>query len=535
MTYYAKIRHLGNLLLKLETRSKNGSGKKLLLINLSYLIPGLFLPWILVKQNTDPTGFQFSFLTFLFYSLILAFTIISELDNLIISRSEAEILSALPIDDKLIVRAKMYMLQRYITFLCLPLLLPGGIFYFSIMRSFPRTIMFIIAGFMMCFLTVNVIIMLYAMAIRTFKAGRIGSYTLYFQLFMILLMIAGYQLVSFGITGIAGSSISSYMSVLISKGVINYLPPGWFAFLAAREQYVVEWSLILKIVLPIAICFLSYISLNMYLHENYGAIKERFLNSKILEAAPSGKKRFFLFEWGSEFVNNIYLRSATERSSYGLINTLYAKDKTVRLAILPMVIIPIGLALFALFTNQLPPPMARSYFETKPVFHISLLLAVLVVLNTAIIGVKVTNFSGAAWVYDSYPMSSVRSFRNGFRKFFVVNLLVPVCLGLGVIFIFKIPFDQAVLHTVFIFASANLYNSIYNSFSRALPFTRENTVINSIQRMSSIIYPFIFGVFIVMLQLFVYRSMLNVLIAILAIFSITFWINYFAFVRNSAR
>nr|HMT11611.1 hypothetical protein [Ignavibacteria bacterium] len=99
----------------------------------------------------------------------------------------------------------------------------------------------------------------------------------------------------------------------------------------------------------------------------------------------------------------------------------------------------------------------------------------------------------------------------------------------------KIPLDQAVLHTVFIFASANLYNSIYNSFSRALPFTRENTVINSIQRMSSIIYPFIFGVFIVMLQLFVYRSMLNVLIAILAIFSITFWINYFAFVRNSAR
>lgn len=535
MTYYAKIRHLGNLLLKLETRSKNGSGKKLLLINLSYLIPGLFLPWILVKQNADPTGFQFSFLTFLFYSLILAFTIISELDNLVISRSEAEILSAMPIDDKLIVRAKMYMLQRYITFLCLPLLLPGSIFYYSLMRSVPRAIMFILAGFMMCFLTVNLLVMLYAMAIRTFKAKRIGSYTLYFQLFMILLMIVGYQLVSFGITGIAGSSVNSYMSILLSKGIVNYLPPGWFAFLAAREQYVLEWSLILKVILPIAITFLSYISLSMYLHENYSAIREKFLNSKVIEVAPSGSKRFFLFEWGHDFVNSLYLRSATERSSYGLINTLYAKDKTVRLAILPMVIIPIGLALFALFTNQLPPPMAKSYFETKPVFHISLLLAVLVVLNTAIIGVKVTNFSGASWVYDSYPMSSIRSFRNGFRKFFVVNLLVPVCLGLGLIFLIKIPMDQAVLHTMFIFASANLYNSIYNTFSKALPFTKENTVINSIQRMSSIIYPFIYGVFIIMLQLFVYRSMLNVLIAILAIFCITFWINYFAFVRNSAR
>jgi hypothetical protein len=532
MTYYSKIRQLGSLLLKMETRSKNGSGKKLLLINLSYLIPGLFLPWILVKQNADPTGFQFSFLTFLFYSLILAFTVISELDNLVISRSEAEILSAMPIDDRLIVRAKMYMLQRYITFLSLPLLLPGSIFFYSIMRSVPRAIMFIAAGSMMCFLTVNILVMLYAMAVRTFRTRSIGTYTLLFQLLMILLMIVGYQFVSFGITGIAGSTVNSYMSILQSKGVVNFLPPAWFAFLTTRNQYVFEWALILKIVLPIAICLLSFLSLSMYLHENYGSIRERFLNSRIIEPVHSAKRRFFLSVWISDFIENIYLRGGTERSSYGLIRTLYSRDKTVRLAVLPMIIIPIGLALFALFTNQLPQPMAKSYFEMKPVFHISLLLAVLVVLNTAIIGVKVTNFSGASWIYDSYPMSTFRSFRNGFRKFFVINLLIPVCTGLGIIFIIKIPLDQALLHTLFIFASANLYNSIYNTLSKTLPFTKENTVINSIQRMSSIIYPFLFGIMIILLQLFVYRNLLTASIAILGLYSVTFWINYFAFVRH---
>jgi len=533
VTDAGKVKTLGRLLLKLETRSRNGSNRKLLLLNISYLIPGILLPWILLKQNTDPTGFEFAFLTYMFYSLILSFTIIAELDNMIISRTEIDLFSSMPVDDRLLVNAKMYMLLRYVFFLSVPMLVPGSIFYFLMIKSYSRTFIYLASGLMLCIFAVNIIVLLYSAALRIFKSKNLSTYTLFFQLIMVLMLIVGFQFISFGITGKSGSTISSYFYSLQTRGILDFLPQAWYALLPAKNNYILDWALILKFLLPLVICCMSYFSLKMYLMENYPYIREKFLYSQVFSSGESGeKRRFFIFQMASDFIQNVYLRNNLERSSYGLIKSLYKNDKTVKLAILPMIVIPAGLALFALVTSQLPEPFARNYFAARPVFHISILLCVIVVLNTAIIGVKVTNYPGVSWIYESYPVESLRHFKNGFRKFFMVNLLIPVCILLGIIFAIKIPLEQALVHSLFIFASANLYNSIYNLFSKTLPFTKENTLINSLQRMASILYPFLYGIVIVLIQLYVYSSMVTALIAIIAIITINFWLNYFGFVRE---
>jgi hypothetical protein len=530
-----KIKLLGKLLLKLETTSKSGSNRKLLLINISYLLPGIFLPWLLIKQNTDPTGFEFAFITFLFYTMIISFTVVTELDNIIISKTEADLITSMPVDDSLIVRAKMFMILRYSAFLMLPLLLPGGIYFYSIVKSLPRALLYVSAGFMVCFLFTSIIILLYSIALKVFRSSGISAYTLAFQLLLILGMIIGYQFISLGVTSKAGSITGSYVSSMQAKGIIDYFPQSWFALLPARNNYLPDLALMLKLLLPVFICFMAYYSLKMYLDENYAYIREKFLSSKGMayESSKTGR-RFIVFSMVRDLIQNVYLRNHLERSSFGLIRSLYRADKTVKLAIIPMIIIPAGLAVFALITNQLPSPFDRNYYESKPVMHISILLCVLVVLNTAIIGVRVTNFPGVSWVYSSYPVESLKHFKNGFRKFFVVYLLVPVCVITGIIYLFKIPAHQALLHIIFIFAAANLYNSIYSYFTKALPFTKENTLINSLQRMTSILFPFLFGIIIIIVQLFAYRSMLSALIAVLFMLTITFWINYFGFVRMKA-
>lgn len=528
-----KVKTLGRLLLKLETRSRTGSGRKLIFLVISYLIPGIFLPWLLSKQNTDPTGFEFTFITFLFYSLILSFTIITELDNLIISGSEAEIISSLPVDNGILVNAKMYVITRYIAFLSMPLLLPGSFFYYTIMRSLPRALVYIVSGYMLSFFVINILVLVYSAALRMFRSRNIGSYTLMFQLILILALIFGYQFISFGISGRSGSNISSYVNILKTKGIIDFFPQSWFAFLNTRSNYVPDLALIMKLLLPLVIFFASYYSLKMYLMENYPIIRDKFMSSGVIELDPgAGKSGFFLLRLTSDLIRNFYLRNNMERSSYGLIKSLYRKDKAVRLAILPMIIIPVGLAVFALITDQLPPPFTRSYFALKPVFHISIILCLLVVLNTAIIGVRVTNYPGVSWIYDAYPVTSRKHFKNGFRKFFVIFLLIPVCAVLGFILIFKIPYDQVIIHILFIFVAANLYNSIYNLAVKTLPFTRENTIINSLQRMTSIIYPILFGIIVIIIQFFSYKSMLTAIIAIIAFITVNFWINYFGFVRD---
>lgn len=523
------------MLLKMETRGKTGSGRKMLLLNLSFLIPGLFLPYILYKQNADPSGFQFAFTSFLFYSLITAFTVITELDNLITSKTESEILTVMPVDSSIIFNAKIFMLNRYLLLLTIPLILPGSIYFYAILRSFPRMLAFYIAALMICFFTAHILLLLYSAALKIFNAGSTGIYTLVFQLIMVLILIFAYQFVSFGITGKPGSSVNSYISALQAKGIIDFFPPAWFAFLTARKQYILEPALILKLVLPAVISITAFYSFKLFLMESYENIRDKYLNSRAIGISNLNKKSFFISRLIHNFIHYVYIKNNTERASFGLLRAMYYRDKTVRLSVIPMVLIPIGLALFALFTNQLPPPFEKNFLDIKPVFHISLLISLLVVLNTSVISFKITQFPGGSWIYDSYPVSSQGNFRNGFRKFFVVYLLIPASIGIGIIFLFKIPAHQALLHTFFIFASANLYNSVYNLYNKVYPFTLENTLLNSLKKFSAVFYPFIFGIILILFQIFFYKNMFTALIGIVILITVTFWINYFGFSRKTKK
>ena len=169
------------MFLKLETRSKDGSRRKLMLILFSYLLPGIFLPFLLFKQNSDPGGFDYTFLSYLFFSLVISFSIISEFDNLIISKTEADIFTSLPVDDELLVNAKMYVIWRYLIITSVPLLLPGSVFFYLILHSIPRAILYYLSGLMMCLFLVYILLLLYAFAMHTFKTSRLSTFTLSLQ------------------------------------------------------------------------------------------------------------------------------------------------------------------------------------------------------------------------------------------------------------------------------------------------------------------------------------------------------------------
>jgi hypothetical protein len=68
-----------------------------------------------------------------------------------------------------------------------------------------------------------------------------------------------------------------------------------------------------------------------------------------------------------------------------------------------------------------------------------------------------------------------------------------------------------------------------------MPFTKENTIIHSIQRITSLIYPIIFGAVFFVIQYFAYSSLILAVILILGIATVNFWLNYFGFVRTGNK
>lgn len=501
----------------------------MLLLNFSFFIPGVILPLLILHQNTDPTGFNFSFICFTIYLLIISFTLISEADNLITSKTESEVLTVMPINTNILVRAKMFMYTRYLFLLSFPLFLPGSIFYYYLFRSLPRAVVFYISAYMLCYFICLVILFLYSAAVNNTQSKKVGSYTLYFQLLMIFIIIIVYQYISYGISGLPNSNINDAVLFLQSKNLINFFPQSWFAFLTAKAQYQFELALILKIILPVVIVIASFYSLKLYLEENILSIQNKFLNVKAIEKENYSIKNNFFVLFINNFIYKNYLRNNSERASYLLLSKLNKKDKNVKLAFLPMILIPIGLAFFALITNQLPNPFSNNYFEQKPVFHISILISILVVLNASFISLKITSYPGVSWIYNALPINTVKAFRNGIRKYFVINLILPITIGIFLILIFAIPLNYALLHIIFTFVIVNFYNSILNIFSRTLPFTKENTLINSIQKISSVIISFLIGIIFVIIQLLVYNNIKYIIFFVLAVLILTFFINYLGF------
>jgi len=523
-----KIKSLGKLLLKLETRSKSGSGMKFIFIMFTYLIPGVFLPLLIVRQNTDFTGFDYTFLTYLLYTIVIMFTITTELDNLVVTRTEAEVFTAMPIDDELLTRGKMYMLQRYIYLLVVPLFFPGACFYFTIMKSVPRSIMYFIGGYALISFIIYFILFLYSASLKVFKAKRLGSYTLVFQLAMVMIMLISYQMLSFSITGRQNFSAMNYLNLLEKKGIIDIFPQAWYAFLSARSHYQLDWTLILKFILPFFVTIMSYFSLRSYMMANLQVIREKNLYSSYAESG-TGSGISLVRRLTGNFIEKMYLRNHLERASYLLMESMFRQEKAVKLNIIPMIVIPTGLTFFALMTNQLPSPFHAVYFH--PVFHVSIMLSVLVVLNTAMLGTKVTNYPGASWIYEAYPVESRMKFKNGIRKFYAIYLVIPVCVLIGLLALISMPPLDAFLMSFFIFLAANLYNSLYNLISRVFPFTKENSLLNSVQKLTYMIFPIGFGVLMVLVQLQAYKSLDLTIIALLSMIAINFLLNFFGFVH----
>ena len=533
MTDFRQVKILGKLLFKLETRTRTGSSRKIVILLLSYLIPGCFLPFLLFRQTTDPTGYEYVFLTYLFFTVILSFTFISELDNLVISKSESEIFSMLPLEEAVVVNAKMYVIIRYMALLAVPLLLPGSFFYFFIVKSFPRVLLYYLSGLILSSFIVNIILLVYCIALMNFKLKRLSTYTYIFQVLLVFFLIVGYQFVSYSLTGKLSPSSLSYFGVIQKNGILQYFPQSWYGLIPVSQNVTADYRLLIKATLPLILTYLSYLSLKMYLSENYGTIRERFMHSKIFYGdTGSGEYKLQsdgLWTW---FIDRMYIKNPAEQSSYTWLKNFFKRDKAVKLNLLPMMMIPVGLALFALLTGQLPPPFNNPFFESNAAFHISVPISVLVVITTAMLGMKITSNPSAAWVYDAYPIESKKRFKNGIRKFFVIYLLIPVCLLLFVIYWIAMPFLQAFINTLFIFAVSNLFNTLSHSISKALPFTKENTLVNSGQRIFSMVLAVVFGIPVIALQFFVYRTELDAFAASAVLITITYWVNYFLFCRK---
>ena len=447
-----------------------------------------------------------------------------EMDNLVISKNETDMLGCFPLPDDLIVGGKLYVIRRYVFIISLPLLIPGAFYYFVLLHSAAHSIIYVVSGILLAFFVLSILLLSYSFTLRHLKTENLSTFTLFFQLILILVLIFGYQYISYSLSSRSHATAGAFFGVLEAKDILRFFPQSWFAFLTVKGNYVLNYKLILKIILPFFITYSGWLSFRYYLSDNYSRIYEKRQTSDVRRQTSNVKREVIISRLDLS-------KHPREQSAFALMHSMLRRDKTMRSGFFPLVIIPVGLALFALFTDQLSSPFIQFYPVSRPVFHISILVTVYVVLSTAILGVRITNDREAAWVYDSYPADPRRNFNNGIRKFFFVYLILPVCMLLFIIFLLKMPLYDAFIHTLFILASAELLNTLYHIFNKTLPFTKINTLINSMQRIGSLIFPIAYGILFAVIQYFIYSDKLYTFLAVVLLILFNFILVRFL-IRN---
>jgi len=537
VTAAALIKTLGKLFLKLELRSKDGSARKTILVSLSYLVAGFFVSFLVYRQSFDASGLEFAFLSYLLFSILMIFVAVSELDNLVISPVEAEVLAVLPIQDKIVARAKLYVLIRYVFVAALPLLLPGAAFFQLRVSLLVLTILYIAAGFLLFVFLLSLLVLLYAIALCNIQASRVSSLTLVFQALLIFILILGYQYISFSAG--PGTNFTSIYRLLESTNSLQFFPQAWFAVIPARHNYPqYSGSVILRYILPLAVSYFSYLSLKLYLMDNYQSIYQKFTSRHSRTDIPVSRPPRLVYRpphrAGMPGALGAVCRGASEAAAFSLMQSMFRRDKSVKLNMLLMFIVPSALTLFALMSGQLYSPFTQFFLIGKPVFHISILITSLIAVSAAAAGIKATNEPTAAWIYDAYPIQSRKSFTEGVRKFFLLYFILPLFIFFLLVFSLRMPFYDAFLHSLYIISSANLFNTIYHSFSRSLPFTRMNTVLNSVQRIAALSLPLAAGIIFVVIQYYVYQKKSYVVIAVAAIALLNFLLLKLRWAAKSA-
>jgi len=313
----------------------------------------------------------------------------------------------------------MYVILRYLFVLSLPLMVPGSIFYYFIAKSLPRAFLYYASGYVMCLFVTNVLLLIYSFVLRNFKAKRLS--TLYLYSSGIVNIFSGYRI---PVCILHFCRQAKWWCHFIlwgdsEKRAHTIFPQAWFGFIPVRQNFYFDFRLLVKAILPVFISYFAYLSLKIYLAENYGKIRERVHHSRIFfteSRAISGG--FSLANAWNCFIEKFYIRNKIEQSSFTLLKIFFKREKAVKLNILPMIMIPGGIGQYSHYWPNSCCPRFGKWISEKTCFsyfHNAFTLSCNNYINA---GNKNYGKPAASWVYDSFSRWIKKKIQKRDKKIF---------------------------------------------------------------------------------------------------------------------
>lgn len=462
--------------IRIETRGRSAQKpyRRMISLVLSYGIASLYLAWNLSQNFYEPA---YTLITFTLSMFLAGFTVITSYSFILLDTADDMILQQFPVSTRTLFAVRSTNLFFYIFLISIPFYIPLAVF-FTLYAAEPSTAAYLLIALFLATLWTTCLFLIFYNIIMQLGSNSTQIFS-FLQVVFILLLLFFYQ------------SLPSFDSSQIDwQNILNgsfpyFFPPTWFAALF--------WSLQGYIILsdqnvPL---LLGSFSLILFL---------LLLRSPLL-LLPKVRPIVISTSTKNEVRNDVIFRIMTffrprnkfKMAGYDLLRILFHRDRILQVHILPVLLMPIAVALYGLFSNQIYSPLHRQTFIPDSHMHIVVVTFYLFAGRHIIQTVTHSRFAPARWIFQMCDSNKLENYSKGVYDSIIWNILFPMAVFLFALFNISMPVVDALFQSCFLFLCVRFQTATWSVFQVNIPFSMYEERLSSAQRITHLllVFPYI--------------------------------------------
>ncbi|HEY5122429.1 MAG TPA: hypothetical protein VIK14_01700 [Ignavibacteria bacterium] len=498
---------LTHLFLKLDYRDKDKSSKKKFIgIAVGYLFTNLMLS---LNYFFFFDYFSYAILSFTINIFLLSFIALNDFQSLFFAKTHIEVLKSLPLSSEDLFISKFISAFVYLLLIIsAPIISQSIVFYFFEYNVY-KSLVFLVTDYMFSFFSIGLILLLFMVVLLKFP--RKSTSVMYILQFIFLIFVM-YS------SSLASKARLHERQSVLEFDFVKYSPQNLFA-LSIDNPF--------NLLISLGIFTATYLIFYFYVKSRYLEISDIVFS---LDLKTKKRKPVKMFSGFNTFIQKTHLKNHLERASYNLIKNQMINSKTFKLRYVPLVFIPLVFCVIGILSDT------RSYLiftvdkgvplEAGAVLMLtpSIIMTVMMISRLFVSNTKIAdeNSEDVEWIYQNLPVDNKKLFIKGILKFININFIIPVLLAATAILAVKIEMFPLILNMLFMGTMVFFVNSIYLLFDNRYPFVLQSTKYNSVTKIAEVFLTMFIGVAIFVVQIFIFKNVIFVIISILSISLLTY-------------
>jgi len=354
--------------------------------------------------------------------VMLGVALVSDFTSVLLDPTDLSVLGAQPVSDRTLLAARVVHVALYLGLLAVSL--GAGSFVFGTIRFGPAFgAAFLLATVLTSIEAVFGAVVLYLVAMRLFRPGRVRDAIVWFQIGATVVLVLGYQLLPRAL------EVEEHVGSWIDRNpaLVLLVPPFHAGGLA---------ELCLGAATPrnllLAACAVALPALLLWAAIRLGT--RGFVAGLAALEAEDGAG-FRAGGYGA-LCARLLARGGVRRAGFDFFRHLARRERLYRLRVYPMLAVALVLGIVPLFSGL------GSIFIVAPLYYGALFVP------TGLLNARYTETPEAAWILDALPLADRRGFHAGALRAFLACQVLPVLAVLFWAVLLLSGFD-ALPHAVF--------------------------------------------------------------------------------------